>query len=277
MSSHPRARVLAMALQTLLGRPQGFFIPYRFAASVRAAGYPGLEPLFAAAEPRMRELVDAAAGFREQLAGFGGPPPAPRFEQDWFPRLDGAAAYAMVRQLRPRRIVEIGSGHSTRFMACAVADAAIGCEITCIDPSPRAKLAGLPVRHLPVVLADAGPQVLGGLEAGDLLFVDSSHIAMPGTDVDRLLGDVLPGLPAGVVLHVHDIFLPDGYPEDWSWRGYSEQLPIACLLQGGGYDILFASHWVATRRAAWLAEAGLAGLPLAPGARESSLWLLKAR
>ena len=277
MPSHPRARVLAMALQTLLGRPQGFFIPYRFAASVRAAGYPGLEPLFAAAEPRMRELADAIAGFREQLGGFGGPPPAPRFEQDWFPRLDGAAAYAMVRQLRPRRIVEIGSGHSTRFMARAVADAAIGCEITCIDPSPRAKLAGLPVRHLPVVLADAGPQVLGGLEAGDVLFVDSSHIAMPGTDVDRLLGDVLPGLPAGVVLHVHDIFLPDAYPEDWSWRGYGEQLPMACLLQGGGYDILFASHWVATRRAEWLAEAGLAGLPLVPGAHESSLWLLKAR
>ena len=276
--SPPRARVLAMALQTLLGRrPQGFFIPYRFAASVVPAGYPGLEPLFAAAEPRMRGLVDAMAGYRRQFAGFGGAPPAPRFAQDWFPRLDGAAAYALIRRLRPRRIVEIGSGHSTRFMARAVADGTIDCEIICIAPSPRAKLAGLPVRHLPVVLADAEPQLLGGLEAGDVLFVDSSHIAMPGTDVDRLLGDVLPGLPAGVVLHVHDIFLPDAYPADWSWRGYGEQLPVGCLLQGGGYDILFASHWVATRRAEWLAEAGLDGLPLPQGARESSLWLIKTR
>ncbi|HMR29859.1 MAG TPA: class I SAM-dependent methyltransferase [Geminicoccaceae bacterium] len=276
--SHPRARVLAMALHTLLGRRrQGFFIPYRYAASVEPAGYPGLEPLFAAAEPRMRELVDVLAGFRRQLALFGGAPPTPRFDQDWFPRLDGAAAYALVRRLRPHRIVEIGSGHSTRFMARAIADGGLDCEITCIDPSPRAKLAGLPVRHLPMVLAEAGPQALAGLAAGDVLFVDSSHVAMPGTDVDRLLGDVLPGLPAGIVLHVHDIFLPDAYPADWSWRGYGEQLPVACLLQGGGYDILFASHWVATRRPAWLDEAGLSGLPLAEGARESSLWLVKIR
>ena len=272
----PRARVLAMGLRTLLGAaPQGFFIPYRYAASVRPDGYPALAPIFVAAEPSMRDTMAAIGRCAGVWGGFGGPAPAPRFEQDWFPRLDGAAAYALVRTRKPRRIVEIGSGHSTRFMARAVADEGHACEILCIDPAPRAMLAGLPVVHRAAVLADAGREAVADLGAGDVLFIDSSHIAMPGSDVDRLFGDVLPGLAAGVLLHVHDIFLPDPYPGDWVWRGYNEQLAVACLLQGGGYAILHASHWVATRRREWLAEVGLDRLPLLPGARESSLWLVK--
>jgi hypothetical protein len=263
-----------MGLRTLLGRPaQGFFVPYRHAAAARAQGYPALAPLFAAAEPRMRDVVEAIAAYRDVLAGFAGPAPAPRLDQDWFPRLDAAAAYAMVRRLAPRRIVEIGSGHSTRFMVRAVVDARLDTTVTCIDPAPRAALTGLPVRHLPQLLADTDPQETAGLEPGDLLFVDSSHLAMPGTDVDRLLGDVLPLLATGVVVHVHDVFLPDAYPAEWSWRGYNEQLPVACLLQGGSYEILFSSHWVATRRAQWLAALGLG--ELAAGAYECSLWLVK--
>lgn len=265
-----------MGLRTVLGlRPDGFFIPYRYAGSVRPMAYPALAPAFVAAEPRMRETIDAIRSFSEVFAGFGGPPPTPRFEQDWFPRLDGAAAYTIVRKLRPRKIVEIGSGHSTRFLAQAVVDANMACEFLCIDPAPRAKLAGLPVRHLPKVLADIEPGFVEQLGRGDVLFVDSSHIAMPGSDVDCLLGDVMPRLAPGVVVHVHDIFLPDTYPADWTWRGYNEQLPVACLLQGGAWEILFASHWVATRRPEWIEMAGLAGIPLAAGARESSIWLVR--
>jgi len=65
-------------------------------------------------------------------------PPQPRWDQDWFPRLDAAAAYAIVRKTQPRRIVEVGSGHSTRFLARAVADGKLETEITAIDPQPRA-------------------------------------------------------------------------------------------------------------------------------------------
>lgn len=273
-----RTRVLAMGLRTVLGgKPQGFFIPYRYAASTSCRSYPALEPLFVAAEPRMARIVDTIAGFRSAISRFGGPPPAPRFEQDWFPRLDGAAAYALVRSRAPRRIVEIGSGHSTRFMARAVLDAGAACDLICIDPSPRAKLMDLPVRHVATVLANTDPRLVESLEADDVLFIDSSHITMPGTDVDRLLGDVLPRLAPGVVVHFHDMFLPDAYPSDWSWRGYNEQLPVACLLQGGGYEIMFSSHWLASRRHGLVDAAGVGELPLPKGAHETSLWLVKSR
>ncbi|NNM71220.1 class I SAM-dependent methyltransferase [Enterovirga sp. DB1703] len=267
-----------MGLSTLFGRTRGFFIPYRYAASARPEPYPALEPAFLGAEGFFRDVLAAADGYRPDILRIlRGDGPA-RFDQDWFPRLDAVAAYAMVRRHRPARIVEIGSGHSTRFLARAVADGGLATAIAAIDPAPRASLASLAdqgVRHEPSLLRDADPALFAALAPGDVLFVDSSHVAMPGTDVDRIAGDILPRLPAGVLVHVHDILLPDAYPPEWAWRGYNEATVLAALIGSGGWDILFSSHWVASRRADWLAGGICAELPLPPGARETSLWLRK--
>lgn len=268
-----------MGLATLLGRPSGFFIPYRYAASLPPAGarspYGAIESLFQAAEGDFRALQAAIERYASDLRAIGGdPPPAPRWNQDWFPRLDAAAAYALVRERRPKRIVEVGSGHSTRFLARAVADGRFDCVLTAIDPAPRASLDGLAIRRIRTTLQDAGPAPFAGLEPGDVLFVDSSHILMPGSDVDDLLNRVLPSLPAGALVHIHDVFLPDDYPPAWAWRSYNEQQGVAPLLTGGGFRPLFASHYVATRMTHDRTGV-LAGLPLVAGAFESSLWLLK--
>lgn len=269
-------RRLSLGLRTLLGgTPGGFFIPYRHAAGVPPVAYPALEPLFHASMPAMLEWLEYIDAMGEQLRALDGPPPAPRWSQDWFPRLDGAALYAIVRQRRPRRILEIGSGHSTRFLAQAVHDGALRCAVTCIDPQPRADIGRLPVTLHRRLFAAHDADLARGLEAGDILFIDSSHVAMPGTDVDLLLNTVLPQLQPGVLVHVHDIFLPDPYPPSWAWRGYNEQVVVAGLLHGGGYALRFASHFVASRHADRLAESVVAQLPLLPGALESSLWLEK--
>ncbi len=269
-------RRLRFGLATLLGiKPLGFFIPYRYAGSIEPLGYPALEPLFEAALPRFSEVLESieshAADLQAILSGKG---PA-RFDQSWFPRLDAAAAYAIVRRGRPQRIVEIGSGHSTRFMAQAVQDGELSTCITCIDPAPRATLNKLNVEHRQTLLRDADQSLFGALAPGDILFIDSSHIAMPGTDVDRLFLDVLPRLASGTLIHVHDITLPYGYPEVWAWRGYNEQLMVGALLQGKGYELVFASHYVVKRHREALSRGVLAELPLAPGAHETSLWLRK--
>ena len=200
------------------------------------------------------------------------PPPAPRWNQDWFPRLDAAAAYAMVRSTRPKRIVEVGSGHSTRFLARAVADGALDTEIIAIDPQPRATLAGLDIEWIatPVQRVAAFP----ALAANDILFIDSSHQLKPGSDVEFLLNAVLPLLPAGVRVHFHDIFLPDDYPAHWGWRRYNEQAAVAALIERNILAVQFASHATVTRQPDALTGV-LARLPLLPGAVESSLWLTK--
>jgi len=99
---------------------------------------------------------------------------------------------------------------------------------------------------------------------------------MPGSDVDLLFNGPMAALPAGALVHVHDIFLPDAYPASWEWRGYNEQNVLACMLGGGGWKILWSSRFVATRMAAELAASPLACLPMPAGAHETSLWLERA-
>jgi predicted O-methyltransferase YrrM len=195
-------------------------------------------------------------------------PPAPRWQQDWFPRLDAAAAYAMVRTLRPKRIVEVGSGHSTRFLARAVADGRLDTRITAIDPAPRASLEGLNVRWLKQPVQESELALYEQLEERDILFIDSSHQLKPGSDVEFLLQRALPCLAKGVRVHFHDIFLPDPYPLAWAWRRYNEQDAVRPLI-GDGYALEFSS------RQAGKLNGVLARLPLKDGAIESSLWLRK--
>lgn len=262
-------------LRTLGVRGGAFVIPYRHAAQVTPIAYPMLESLFAASEPSMRAWLDRMDALAGALQALDGPPPEPRWQQDWFPRLDGAALYTLVRCGQPRRVLEIGSGHSTRFTARAVADGGFACGITCIDPAPRAAIERLPITLHRRLLDEADLVLADGLAAGDILFIDSSHIAMPGTDVDLLLNGMLPRLRPGVLVHIHDILLPDPYPPAWSWRGYNEQSAVACLLQGGGYAIRFASRYVATRMGERLQRSVIAQLPLIAHAVEGSLWLEK--
>lgn len=266
-----------MGLQTISGfRQQGFFSPYRYARPPPDSySYPLIEALFAKCEPAFLALLSEMETLAEPLAALTGPPPRPRWNQGWFARLDGAAAYTLVRTRRPARIVEIGSGHSTRFLWAGIEDGGLACRLTAIDPLPRADIAALPIEHVATVLQDADLRIFDDLGAGDMLFVDSSHILMPGSDVDLVIGQVLPRLPAGVLVHFHDIFLPDDYPAQWRWRGYNEQQGVAALLAGGGFKPVFSSHYTATRLAGRIASHPAGALPLMAGVGETSLWLLK--
>ncbi len=273
------ARYLRFGLSTLLGLGRrGFFIPYRHAASLAAAprpAYGAIEGVFREHEAAFREtlaLVEARSGDLRAI-GITARPPAPRWDQDWFPRLDAAVAYALVRARAPRRIIEVGAGHSTRFLARAVADGGLATRITVIDPAPRAALAGLDVDWRGETVQNAGAAAFAALAPGDILFVDSSHVLMPGSDVDQIINRVLPALPTGVYIHFHDIFLPDDYPGAWARRGYNEQLAIAPLLASGALKPLFAAHFAATRLGDALAKSVVADLPLPAGAIESSLWV----
>lgn len=275
-------RRMGFGLPTVLGIDQrAFLIPYRYAGTLPPAGsrdaYAPIEALFRSCEDRFAEFLENIETHGAALRAIGDQPaPAPRWRQDWFPRLDGAAAYAMIRRFAPSRIVEVGSGHSTRFFSRAAKDGGLTTEITAIDPVPRAVLDGLDnVRVLRQTVQEAGLKAFEQLASGDVLAIDSSHILMPGSDVDLLLNHVLPSLPNGVLVHIHDIFLPDDYPAVWAWRGYNEQLGVAPLLTGGIWQPLFAGHFVATRMAAALAGTVAGQLPLPDGAHESSLWLKK--
>ena len=124
---------------------------------------------------------------------------------------DAELLYALLRWLRPARVLELGSGFSTLVSAAAVAANGEG-ELVAVDPEPRAlvpdglaRLERRDVRELPL-------ERFTELEAGDVLFIDTSHIVKLGSEVNRLVLEVLPALAPGVWVHFHDVFLPYEYP-----------------------------------------------------------------
>jgi len=278
VTARGRWRTLNFGLRTILGLSEaGFFIPHRHAGLARTVehdGYDALRPIFEARADAMRAFIAAIDGLAGDLEAIGGaPPPEPRFEQDWFPRLDAAALYTLVRAEAPARILEIGSGHSTRFLARAVRDGGLSTEIAAIDPKPRADISKLPVRLDLRTLQEAG-KIGGDLAPGDLLMCDSSHVLMPGTDVDIVINRILPGLPSGVVVGFHDIFLPAAYPAAWPFTAYNEQLGVAALLQGG-YELVFSSAYALFALREELDRTVISRLPIQNGARESLILLRK--
>jgi hypothetical protein len=283
--SSPLLRRLALGLPTILGlAKRGYFIPYRYAAGIPAraerAAFPFIEDLFRTREQDFLDLLNVPDDLILSLADrFNWPaPPSPRWQQVWFPRLDALAAYLLVRRHRPRRIAEIGSGHSTRFAAAAIRDDGLETEIRAVDPDPRADLEHLKcVSFHRMPLQDVPLSEFEDLAPGDFLMIDSSHIAMPGSDVDILLGRIVPALPPGVFIQIHDMFLPDPYPENWTWRGYNEQLPVATLIAGGAVEPVWSSRWVATRHPAVVETGPIAKIPIWEDVPETSLWLRKIR
>jgi hypothetical protein len=191
--------------------------------------------------------------------------------------LDSRAAFALLRHWAPRRVIEVGSGFSSLLIAdIGQRFLAPGFRLTCIEPFPRPFLERLPGVDLHVApVQDVPWSVFEALEPGDVLFIDSSHVAKTGSDVNRLYFDVLPRLPAGVRVHIHDIFLPHEYPRDWVLaenRSWNEQYLVrALLMDSTRLCIRFGCAYAWTAFPDKVAHA--LGVPVGRGYGGGSLWL----
>ena len=131
-------------------------------------------------------------------------------------RGDAEMLYNFLRHLKPRRFIEIGCGMSTHLARCAFAqnekDGAAPCEHTCIEPYENPWLEQLGVKVLRERMEEVDPAVFEGLAPRDVVFIDSSHVIRPQGDVVTEYLQILPRLPKGVWVHVHDIATPMDYP-----------------------------------------------------------------
>jgi hypothetical protein len=196
-----------------------------------------------------------------------------------FSSLDAWVLQAMLRHFRPRRMIEVGSGWSSLVTARVNREHLGGTlDFTCIDPDPPeflgdsiegiTRLIVSPVERLPL---DAFLE-LGG---GDVLFIDSSHTLKTGGDVVFLLTEVLPRLSSGVVVHLHDIFLPWDYPQEWvfSGRAWNEQYAVQTFLSfNSAFRILLSVAWMSCFRPNVLGAA-VPGYPEEHQDGGGSLWL----
>ncbi len=168
-----------------------------------------------------------------------------------FSWLDARSLFALLRHWRPRQLVEVGSGFSSlliadvnrRFLGGSLAT-------TCIEPYPRPFLAagidGIDTLRVEQV-QDTPMEVFTGLQAGDILFIDSSHVAKTGSDVNHLYFEVLPRLARGVRVHIHDIFLPHEYVKQWVLeenRSWNEQYLLrALLMDSTAFRVVFGCNY----------------------------------
>jgi hypothetical protein len=178
------------------------------------------------------------------------------FDNPFFGPVDGEMLYCMIRDFKPTRILEIGSGYSTYLAAQAVRknaeeDPIHACELTTVDPFPNKVVkAGFPglARVLPSEVQNLPLSAFGKLKENDILFIDSSHILKIGSDVQFEYLDVLPRLNPGVIVHVHDIFLPAEYPKDWilkEYRFWNEQYLLQAFLTfNEHFEVLWASSYL---------------------------------
>lgn len=207
------------------------------------------------------------------------------WNNDMFPPLDAIVLYGMLREYRPPRLLEVGSGFSTQISLLAAHHSQT--KISCIEPYPPQRLLThepelenlirLPVQNVPL-------NTFSTLQAGDFLFIDTTHASKLGSDVNHLIFNVFPHIQPGVYIHIHDIFLPYEYPKRWYdeisifWN--EQYLLLAYLLENPHIEIILPNYWLSLKHKDMLKKRfenfDIWGLTNnLGGASGASLWLRK--
>ena len=241
--------------------------------------FPGIE----LNEAGQLERLERFAGWYAEQPFPESPVPGRRFHlaNPSYGHFDAIMLYAMLREARPRRIIEVGSGFSSAAML-DLNDRVLGgsVEFTFIDPdmrrlrpllregdAGRVTLIERRVQEVPL-------EAFAALGAGDVLFIDSSHVSKIGSDVNRLYFDVLPALAPGVLIHIHDVAGNLEYPREWldEGRAWNEQYLLrAFLMHNAAYRVELFTGWLFNTRHAWFRER----MPLCARGGGGQLWLRK--
>lgn len=174
-----------------------------------------------------------------------------------FMAIDGNVYYALIRHLQPDTIVEIGSGNSTLLAIHAISrnleENRKPSALICIEPDPsRIVKEQFPsfAKHHAQKVQDIGVEFFESLQAGDILFIDSTHALRSGGDVWWEYCEILPRLRAGVYVHIHDISLPKPYPRAYFDRHYywnEQYLLQAFLTFNSNFEIIWPGNYLMTR------------------------------
>ncbi len=270
----------------LRARPGHYYSPYPDLAQLRARedavfgprdDLPGID----LREPEQLALVERLAAHADALPWGADPRPGLRYHYGNrpYPYGDGVFLALMLCELRPRRYVEVGSGYSTA-LALDARDHLVDdpFDIVTIDPFPdrlrsvlgeerpdRFELMEAPVQDVELSTFDR-------LGSGDVLLVDSTHVARAGGDVNHLVFEVLPRLADGVYVHFHDVFAGFEYPREWVFggRAWSEAYLLRAFLQfNQSFEVVLTTSWLQQRHADWFA----ANLPQCGPNPGASLWI----
>jgi len=174
------------------------------------------------------------------------------YDNIYYTYSDALSLFGLMKSLRPKRIVEVGSGWSSAVMLDTnrlFFDS--DTDLAFIEPFPERLsevIGGWSAVNLKqTTIQHAGLDIFKSLEAGDFLFIDTSHVSKIGSDVNYILFEVLPILKPGVYIHFHDIFYPFEYPKDWIYEGFAwneNYILRAFLMDNASYEIVFMNTYL---------------------------------
>lgn len=205
------------------------------------------------------------------------------FKQRYFCYGDALILYSLMRHLKPKRIIEVGSGFTSALMLDTnnlFLENSI--RFTFIEPYPdrlfsllreqdneRCKIIQDKVQNIPIA-------TFKELEKNDILFIDSSHVSKIGSDVNFLIFEVLPNLKPGVVVHFHDVLWPFEYPKDWvvNKRAWNEVYILRAFLQyNRSFEILIFNSYAGHIFEEFFKES----MPIFIKDSGGSIWMRKSR
>lgn len=233
---------------------------------------PGMEALAKELDPYVDELKDVPQESRDKGVF--------HWNNWWFCYADAVAMYGLVRHVQPRRYVEIGCGYSSLLLAKALKRNERSCDVTLVEPYPREELLSrlpgdwnimrTPLQRAPLELFET-------LGPGDVLFFDGTHVCKTASDVNWLFFKVLPKLRPGVLIHLHDIFLPADYPAQWllerGWSWNEQFLLQAFLMHNSAYKVLLCLSYLGYRAP----ETSKKFFRLNEAPLGASFWMIKQR
>jgi hypothetical protein len=239
---------------------------------------------------RLEEAIDL---IESELAPFvaefdvpeSGPVTPGRFflRNENYESVDAEVLYAFVRARKPRRVVELGSGFTSLLIGeAARRNAADGVETEHLayDPFPRAQILGdnvpPPTRFEALPATEVSLDTFAQLQAGDILFVDTTHTVKLGSDVNFIVLDVLPTLASGVIVHFHDIFLPWEYSREWfetmQYYWAEQYLLQAFLAFNDAFEVLLPAMALARE---YPERLGAVVSSFEPGTRPGAFWIVR--
>jgi len=173
-------------------------------------------------------------------------PTKPAWNNGFLPGLDIIGIYTLFSHFKPGKYIEIGSGNSTKVAYKAKTEHNTGTEIISIDPMPRAEIDDLADKIIREPFENINLNIIEELNENDILFVDNSHRILPNSDSMVFFLEVLPRLKKGVIVHIHDIYLPYDYPQFMCDRFYSEQYGLAIYLLANckKYEPLLPNYFI---------------------------------
>lgn len=211
--------------------------------------HPELTRIIAQADDTFKNYLSLFSDFEDRLLAIpmtaDDEDPVACWDNAWLPVMDALSLYSMMAHHKPQRYFEVGSGNSTRFTKLAIEDFELSTHIISVDPQPRAYVDSLcdEVHRCPLEELDL--KLFDQLEAGDFVFIDNSHRVFCNSDVTLFFLEILPRLKPGIIVQVHDIFLPNDYPPAWHNRYYSEQYLLAAYLLGGNtLKVLLPNNYI---------------------------------